>query len=169
MSTRFFLKHLFSLGAIAALVVMPAAAMSALRAPQGGPNITVQGNIPAKVSRGRAARASVTMTIPAGYHANANKASESYLIPTTLTVTGPAGVNISAVSYPTGIMKTFSFSNGKPLRVYEGRVPMSFTVTVPANYAGGEVVLNARVRVQSCDDKTCFAPRNIDTQLKAAL
>jgi hypothetical protein len=135
--------------------------------PAQTPNITVQGTFGPKVSRGRPARATVTMTIPGGYHANANKASESYLIPTTLTVFPSAGVTVGAVSYPAGVMKVFGFSAGKPLRVYEGRVPMSFSVTVPANYSGGDVVLQARVKVQSCDDKTCYAPKTIDATLQA--
>jgi DsbC/DsbD-like thiol-disulfide interchange protein len=163
-------RTLLSLAAVALYLApvqaLPVRATAALQ----GPNITVSANFASpRVVRGRAIRGTVTVNIPAGYHANANPASESYLIPTSVAVIGPAGVTIGAVSYPRAIMKKFSFSNGKALKVYEGQVAMSFNVTVPANYPGNDLVLNAKVRVQSCDDKTCFAPKTIDTTLRAAV
>jgi hypothetical protein len=160
-----------------ALLSLVVAALLLVSAPIGkasagaqGPDIQVQGGFGTpRIARGRAVRATVTMSIPGGYHANAHQVLESYLIPTSLTVTGPGGVRIGAVGYPAGVMKKFGFSNGKALKVYEGRVSMSFTVTVPANFSGNELTLSAKVRVQSCDNQTCYAPRNIETNFSASV
>lgn len=164
------LSRTLALAVVGALYLAPVQALPARSAVAQGPNIGVSAAFGTpRVVRGRAARGTVTMTIPAGYHANANPASEAYLIPTSVALSGPAGVTFGAVAYPRPLLKKFSFSNGKALKVYEGTVRMSFTVNVPANFGGSEVVVNAKVRVQSCDDKTCFAPKTIDTTLRAAV
>ena len=63
------------------------------------------------------------------------------------------------------MVKAFKFSK-KQLSVYEGQVRLKFNVTVPANYADGSAKVKARVRLQSCDDEVCFAPKNYDVNLK---
>lgn len=168
MRSQGFFTDIRTLVVVGVLVLAPAAALAKPASPVQGPNITVQGSL-ARAVRGRSARGTVTMTIPAGYHANANPASESYLIPTSVSLTGPPGVTFGAVSYPRAISKTFGFSNGKALRVYEGRVVMSFNVNVPAYFEAAQITVTAKVKVQSCDDKTCFAPRTIETTLTAAV
>jgi DsbC/DsbD-like thiol-disulfide interchange protein len=120
------------------------------------------------IKRGGSARGMVVLNIPGGLHTNSNRPAGENLIPTRVTVSG-SGVKLSAVSYPRGKNKKFSFQDptDKPLNVYEGRVAFNFNVTVPASYKGNTVRIRAVVRYQACNDEVCFAPKNQEVTLTA--
>lgn len=132
---------------------------------------TVSGSIAGKtVKRGGTSRATVVLNIPDGLHTNSSRPSGENLIATRVTVTSP-GLKIGPVSYPRGKNKRFSFqeSSDKPLNVYEGRVAFGFNVTVPANYKGNTARVRVIVRYQACNDEVCFAPKNQEMILTAAV
>lgn len=134
--------------------------------PAPEPNISVVGYFSTdKAQRGRPARVSIVIDIPRGYHIHSNRPLETYLIATSVKVEPENGLRAGAVSYPRPLLKTFKFSK-KQLSVYEGQVRLKFNVTVPANYAEGSAKVKARVRMQSCDDEVCFAPKTHDVNLK---
>jgi DsbC/DsbD-like thiol-disulfide interchange protein len=131
------------------------------------PNIGVNGYYASdKLQRGRMVQAAIVMDIPGGYHVNANRPLGKYAIPTALKIEGPRGVTLGPVSYPRAIVRKLKAGNNEPLAVYEGRAILRFNVTVPANYQGGEVVLKARLRYQSCNDEVCFPPKNQDVDMR---
>jgi DsbC/DsbD-like thiol-disulfide interchange protein len=145
------------------LLAVPAN-LRAATAPQ--PNIGVNGYYASdKAQRGRTVQAAIVIDIPGGYHVNANRPLGKYAIATTLKVEAPRGVTVSAVTYPRAIVRKLKAVNNEPLAVYEGRAILRFNVTVPANYQGGEVVLKAQLRYQSCNDEVCFPPKNQDVNL----
>ena len=117
------------------------------------------------VKRGGAARASVVLNIPGGLHVNSNRPNNEYAIPTVVTVTSREA-RVSAVSYPRGVSKKFSFSD-QPISVYEGRPAFGFNVTVPANFKGNVVRVRAVVRYQACTDEVCFSPKTEEITLTA--
>ena len=122
------------------------------------PNIGVNGFFSVdKAQRGRTVQAAVVINIPSGFHINSSKPLSSFLIPTSLKISGDAGLRAGAVSFPRAQMRRFSFSPD-PLSVYEGRAVLRFTVRVPANAAVGVAQLRARVKYQSCNDEVCFPP-----------
>ena len=126
--------------------------------PQSPPNISINGYISGdSVRRGRSAQAVVTMDIPAGYHVNSNRPLEKFLIPTQLQIDAPAGVKVSAVSYPRPLLRKLKFSKNR-VAVYEGRATMRFNVTVPASFGSDSTELKARLKYQSCNDEVCFPP-----------
>lgn len=130
---------------------------------------TVSGSIGnGTVKRGGATRGTVVLDIPGGLHANSNRPGSENLIATRVTVSG-AGVKLSAVNYPRGKNRKFSFqeASDRPLNVYEGRTAFSFNVTVPANYKGNTIRVRAVVRYQVCNDEVCFAPKSQDVTLTA--
>jgi DsbC/DsbD-like thiol-disulfide interchange protein len=128
------------------------------------PNISVDGSIsPAKTGRGRTAQATVVMIIPRGYHVHSNKPLERFLIATQLQVEAPSGIRVGPVSYPRALLRQLKFSKNR-VAVYEGRVIMRFSVTVPRNFAGGSAEIKAKVRYQSCDDEVCFPPQTKETK-----
>lgn len=130
------------------------------------PNIGVNGYFANdKAQKGRIVQAAVVIDIPSGYHINSSKPLESFLIPTSLKVEAPGGVRAGAVMYPRAALRKFKFSQ-KQLSVYENKVILRFSVTVPANYSGGSVDLKAHLRLQSCNDEVCFPPRNFDQNLR---
>ena len=126
---------------------------------QSPPNITVNGYVVGdNVRRGRTAKAVVEMDIPGGFHVHSNRPLEKFLIATQLKVEAPAGVRVSAVSYPRPILRSLKFSKNR-VAVFEGRATMRFNVTVPANFGSDSAPLKAMLRYQSCNDELCFPPQ----------
>lgn len=119
------------------------------------------------VKRGVPTRATVTLSIPGGLHVNSNRPGSEYSIPTTVRATA-AGARVSAVSYPRGKNKSFSFSE-RPINIYDGRATFTFNVTVPASYKKYSVVVNVAVRYQACTDEVCYAPKTKNIRLTASV
>ena len=117
------------------------------------------------VSRGKAARGTVLMTIPGGLHVNSSRPSSEYAIPTVVSVRGN-GVRVSRVTYPRGRNRKFQFSENL-INVYEGRVSFPFTVTVPENFRGNTVRVTATVKYQACTDEVCYPPKTKTVVLTA--
>ena len=162
MNTKF-LRRAFAFSLVGLLFVLWTG-MHAAPAPE--PNIGVNGYYANdKAQRGRTIRAAIVMEIPSGYHVNANRPLGKYAIPTSLKIESPRGVTIGPIVYPRAIVRKLKAVNNEPLAVYEGRAILRFNVTVPANYQGGEVVLKARLRYQSCNDEVCFPPKNQDVDM----
>ena len=118
------------------------------------------------VSPGKPARATVYLDIPGGLHANSSRPNSEFAIPTNVRVSSGRGVRLSPVNYPRGHNKKFGFSE-QAINVYEGRVPFTFTVTVPQNYAGKSVRVNVTVRYQACTDEVCYSPKTKSLTLTA--
>ena len=66
----------------------------------------------APVAAGSSFDASVTLHIKAGYHTNAQKPSEDYLIGTSLKLSPPAGITVTKTGYPAAQFHKFSFRKG---------------------------------------------------------
>jgi len=127
---------------------------------------TVAGTIAnGKATRGKAARATVTFTLPSELHVNSFKPGSEYAIPTTVKATA-AGVKIGTVRYPAGENRKFEFSE-KSLNVYVGAVNFIFDVTVPASYKGKSVKVNVAVRYQACTNEVCYPPKTKEVTLTA--
>ena len=126
---------------------------------QSPPNITVNGYVVGdSVRRGVSGKAVVEMDIPGGFHVHSNRPLEKFLIATQLKVESPAGVRVSAVSYPRAILRSLKFSKNR-VAVFEGRATMRFNVTVPASFGSDSAQLKATLRYQSCNDELCFPPQ----------
>jgi DsbC/DsbD-like thiol-disulfide interchange protein len=153
----------FIVALLSVLIGLPASFQAA---PEPDPNIGVNGYFSNdKAQRGRTIQVGIVIEIPSGYHVNANRPLGKYAIPTTLKVEGPRGVTVGAVVYPRAIVRKLKAVNNESLAVYEGRAILRFTVTVPANYQGGDVGLKAHLRYQSCNDEVCFPPKNQDVNM----
>ena len=133
---------------------------------QSPPNINVSGYVTGdSVRRGRSAKAVVVMDIPGGFHVHSNRPLEKFLIATQLQVEAPAGVRVSAVSYPRAILRSLKFSKNR-VAVFEGRTTMRFNVTVPANFGSDSAQLRGKLRYQSCNDELCFPPQTKDVWIQ---
>ena len=150
---KYFLTFLF------ATAVVAVAANPTVFA-QSPPNINVNGYVVGdSVGRGRTAKAVVEMDIPGGFHVHSNRPLEKFLIATQLKVEAPAGVRVSAVSYPRAILRSLKFSKNR-VAVFEGRATMRFNVSVPASFGSDSAPLKATLRYQSCNDELCFPPQS---------
>ena len=114
------------------------------------------------LGKGESGTANVRLQIQPGYHVNANPATFRYLIATQLEITPAAGVSVDFVTYPDPLTKTFSFSADAPLKVYEGETIVKAMLKADGSAQTGKHNLSAKLRVQACDDKVCYAPGALD-------
>ena len=103
----------------------------------------------------------VLIQISNGYHVNANPPSQPYLKPTQLELTPAEGISVGFIVYPDPLVKNFSFSQ-TPLKVYEGNTQLKVNLKADKKAAPGKHNLSAKLRVQACDDKVCYAPGALD-------
>jgi hypothetical protein len=94
---------------------------------------------------------SVVLDIADGWHVNASKPLEEFLIPTKVTVDG---IDPGAVRYPQPLQRTLGF-NANAMALYEGRVEIRIE-TAP----GGER-RQVRLDLQTCGDKVCLDPESV--------
>jgi DsbC/DsbD-like thiol-disulfide interchange protein len=110
---------------------------------------------------GESGDALVRLQITDGYHINANPPSQSYLKATALELEPAEGISVEFISYPDPLVKKFSFSE-TPLKVYEGEASLKVRLKADKSAATGKHNLSAKLRVQACDDKICYAPGALD-------
>jgi len=147
-------------------ILAVASALIPIPLPAEKPDVRARLIAPAELAAGSKGTIAVEMTIGGKWHVNSHTPSESYLIPTEVTLTASAGA-LSSVRYPGDVEKRFSFSD-KPLRVYAGTVRFEADLDLPAG-AGGSVSIAGSVSYQACDDKQCFAPAKIPLEATLAV
>ncbi len=99
----------------------------------------------------------VNFTVLAGYHINAAKPKQEYLIPTRVEW-APSALKHVEDKFPAPDLKEFGFSPGEKLAVYQGTQKMTATFTVPANAAPGKMTIEGKLKYQACDDHACYPP-----------
>jgi DsbC/DsbD-like thiol-disulfide interchange protein len=109
------------------------------------------------LAAGESADAVVRLQITNGYHVNANPPSQPYLKPTEIEIPPAQGISVEFITYPDPLVKTFAFSE-TPLKVYEGETDLKVRLKADKSAAPGVRNLSAKLRVQACDDKVCYAP-----------
>ncbi|HKG59234.1 MAG TPA: protein-disulfide reductase DsbD domain-containing protein [Pyrinomonadaceae bacterium] len=103
----------------------------------------------------------VRLQIKNGYHVNANPPSQSYLKATEIELKAAEGIGVESITYPDPLLKTFAFSE-TPLKVYEGETELKIHLKADKSASPGKHNLSAKLRVQACDDKVCYAPGAMD-------
>jgi hypothetical protein len=127
---------------------------------RGVVNVAAEGPT-AAVKQGSRAEAAVLLNIRPGFHINAEKPSEDYLIGTRLSLTPPDGVKVGRVIYPAAKKQKFSFSE-EPMDVYDGQVRISATLEIGAAVPAGKITVPGSVRFQACNDEQCYPPATVD-------
>jgi hypothetical protein len=116
------------------------------------------------VHPGENATINVYVTVKKGFHIQSNKVNDEFIIPTTLEINTGKIITTGKQSFPGG--KKFRLKGtDNYLLVYDG----SFKITIPFK-AGkktqkGKYPLNAKLRYQACDSRTCFFPKIIDFRI----
>jgi DsbC/DsbD-like thiol-disulfide interchange protein len=116
------------------------------------------------LARGESGDAVVRLQITNGYHVNANPPSQPYLKPTEIEIPPAQGISVEFITYPDPLVRKFSFSE-TPLKVYEGQTELKVRLKADKSAASGQRNLSAKLRVQACDDKVCYAPGAMDLVL----
>jgi DsbC/DsbD-like thiol-disulfide interchange protein len=149
-------------GAGPALVVLLAAASAA--APLTEPPVKVSATVSkARLSVGQTADLTIDFDIAEGWHINSNEPGLEFLIPTSVSFEGPAGVRMVDVRFPPPVVRKLELGGGKELKLYEGRVSIPATLryestAAPAAGAGAPVAV---VRYQACNDSLCLRPQTL--------
>ena len=115
---------------------------------------------PSKGRPGGSFTLTVTATLKPGWHVNAHKPSEDYLIPTSVAVDAAPGIRLAEPAYPPPRQVKFSFAD-KPLAVYEGTIIVTGKGDVAADTSSGARTLSGAFSFQPCNDKQCLAPAQV--------
>ena len=118
----------------------------------------------ATLAPGESGETLVFVQITNGYHVNANPPSQPYLKPTELELKPTDGISLESITYPDPLVRTFGFSD-KPLKVYEGNTQLKVRLKADKKVTPGKHNLSAKLRVQACDEKVCYAPGALDVVL----
>ena len=136
----------------------------------GEPVSTVE-VVPATVvlSPGQPTAFDVRLRVADGWHINANPASPSHLVPTTVTVTSKGAVNVDHVTYPAGKPLTIGNLDDR-LLVYDGTVVFSVQASLTPQATPDDTAIVLRLSYQACDDQRCLAPtqREIRVPIRVA-
>ncbi|MHB1174403.1 MAG: thioredoxin domain-containing protein [Sulfuriferula sp.] len=95
----------------------------------------------------------VSIDIEAGYHINANPASDPNLIPTQFSLPGYPDLKMD---YPAAKMFKAPFAP-QGIAVYEGHITLRGRVTKKQI----RLPINATLRIQACNDQVCLAPATV--------
>ena len=101
----------------------------------------------------------VTATIENGWHINSNKPLDDFVIPTKLIFDG---TELVSAEYPPHTVRTFTFSGGQKLAVYEGTIQIPFT----AKLQTGDTI-KGKLHYQACNDNVCLPPRDAEVTIDA--
>lgn len=104
----------------------------------------------------------LTATILGGWHINSNKPLTEFSIPTTLTL-DPATAELVKADFPPHTIRTFSFSAGEKIAVFEGTIEIPFVAKLK-NHAAS---IKASLKYQACNDSVCLPPRSADAEIAA--
>lgn len=138
-------------------------AAAAQEFPQALPGVEM-GQVEVAVDRtsyaaGERAELAVRLLIQEGWHTNSHEPTYEYLIATQAIFDPPASWGEpGATSYPPGELKTFGFTEGAAISVYEGEVLMRSSLDVPIDVEPGTYPIRTVVTYQACDDSVCLAP-----------
>ena len=155
-------RTLLTLALLAApLALTPLAApaqLGDLNAPHAPKAYIAYTALPQAIPAGRPATLELRFRVLPGYHVNSHTPTQSYLIPTALTLTPAPGVKPGEAAYPSGQPYSFSFDPKTKLSVYAG----DFLVKLPIIAAPGDHTIKASLRYQACNNASCFPPRTLD-------
>lgn len=137
---------------------------------QMAPTLTVTPVPTVKAPKGSVATITIKASLPEGYHANSNKPTYSYLIPLTLKWTG-GPLQMESIVYPAGITERYGFQQptDKPLSVVTGEFSIVTKFKVPADAASGPAAETGTLRYQACDNKACYAPKNVPVNVTVSV
>src|SRR2546426_6850106 len=124
------------------------------------PLVTLSGSVQQR--SGDEVRGVITAAILNGWHINSAHPLESFAIPTELSF-DPATADLVRADFPPHIVRSFTFSGGTKLAVYEGTIQIPFV----GKLKSGSKSIGVSMHYQACNDTVCLPPRNATTTIAA--
>lgn len=134
-----------------------------------GPKAKVSATLDATaLAPGKPARLAVIIDIPPGTHAQSHTPLNENFIPCEVKLSeAPRGVTFGKPVYPPGKKQLFPALG--MLSVYDGKTVIVIPLNVAADAPAGPVKLAGTVRLQICDDKTCYPAASVEFALDTAI
>lgn len=101
---------------------------------------------------------SVTVSVQKGWHINADKVLNQYLIPTTLSAADHSCVTVDSVQFPPAKEVELGFQKD-PLMVFDGDVSINATLLRTRPECS---IAELQLRVQACSDEVCLSPATLE-------
>ena len=98
------------------------------------------------------------LTIAPGYHINAHQPTLDYLIPTKIVFQKSKILHLDTPRYPIPYERSFSFSPGQSLAVYEDTVIIKTRGTLVNSGTASSVLIQGKLTFQACNDTQCLSP-----------
>jgi len=98
----------------------------------------------------------VELDMAPGWHVNANRPNQDYLIATQLN--GQDGKPIADTRYPEVVSKTLGFNSGE-LALYENKVLIKAPLS--GIMQAEDVLVPVTLQLQACDETVCLAPEDV--------
>ena len=118
-----------------------------------------------KVQRESDIQVALGIKIKEGYHINANKTLDEFLIPSEVKLEAVDDVSFGKINFPKPKLKEFGFSD-KKLAVYDNLVYIIWNATLSPNFTKDELVIKGRFGYQACNDNSCLAPMDENFEIK---
>ena len=114
-----------------------------------------------RVAPGETSTIHIGVEVKKGYHIQANKLNDEYLIPTTLTINPDKHITIGKQTFPQN--KKFRLEGSDDyLNIYDGNFDITIVFKTTETIQMGKYNLAAKFRYQACDSKSCLSPKTID-------
>jgi hypothetical protein len=115
----------------------------------------------AVVYAGKSSAISIEIKVKQGYHIQANKVKDEFLIPTTVQVKSEEKIIIENQIFPP--TQEFKLEGTDEfLDVYDGAFKINIPFRTKKEVQKGKYMLPAKLHYQACDSKTCLSPKTVD-------
>ncbi len=121
-----------------------------------------------KLAPGGTAHAILKFRVRKGWHINAHRPNEDFLVPTVLKIPTRGGVSAGAPIYPKAVEAKLSFSES-PLAVYEDEFEIEVPLKAARDAKEAELKLSATLNFQACNDMVCLPPVAIPVRIDVDL
>ena len=150
------------------LFTATAALVAQLAPAQMAPQMKIAPQPTVKVKRGAPTTITLKVSLPAGFHANSDKPTDPNLIPLSLKWTG-GPLQGAAITYPKPQLEEYGFTGGKKISVVTGDFDLVTKFKVPAGAATGPAAETGTLRYQACNNRMCFAPKNVPVNITVSV
>jgi DsbC/DsbD-like thiol-disulfide interchange protein len=127
--------------------------------------VTAPTGISAKA--GETTKATLSVTVASGYHANSNKPVDAYLIPLHLTWS-PGPLTAGSVVFPKPQIQKLGFS-AKPVSVFTGTFDIVTQFKVASDAVPGTSTAIGKLHYQACDERSCLPPATIEVSVPVVI
>jgi thiol:disulfide interchange protein DsbD len=151
-----FLVSRFSFRLVVAAFLLSAALFAQMDAEQV---VYFKGNFSVQAGPGCTVSVLLPFEIEKGWHINADRVTDDFMVPSILEVEPPAGTKVERIVYPPAEMVKLKISE-KPLATWKGRIEIR--VDLSGLPPSGALDLKGKLTCQACNDTLCLPPQDVE-------